>query len=270
MGTGYPGYTGVIPQSTALVSEVLRGNGYATSMFGKWHNTPEPDISPAGPFDRWPTGLGFEYFYGFNQGEAHQFYPTLYRDTNPVAPPKPPEEGYHLTEDLTDEAISRVNNVRAANPDKPWFAYFSTGAVHAPHHVLTDWQGRYAGRFDHGWDREREIVHGRQLEMGVIPQGTEPHGNPTGTQHDSLRAESGRQAGSNGPRLLQAPSINGSSIPRADRCCVPDSRRQSCSGGRNTTEGTEDTEEDAIEPVLESEAVNNRFKTCEQSTPRPS
>ena len=82
MGTGFPGYTGIIPRSTALVSEMLRGNGYATAMFGKWHNTPEPDISPAGPFDRWPTGLGFEYFYGFNQGETHQYYPVLYRNTD--------------------------------------------------------------------------------------------------------------------------------------------------------------------------------------------
>ena len=135
MGTGYPGYTGIIPRSTALVSQTLRDNGYATSMFGKWHNTPEPDISPAGPFDRWPTGLGFDYFYGFNQGETHQYYPTLYRNTVPVPQPKSPEQGYHFTEDITDEAIAWTRNVRAADRDKPWFCYFSTGAVHAPHHA---------------------------------------------------------------------------------------------------------------------------------------
>ncbi len=172
MGTGYPGYTGIIPRSCALISQVLRDNGFATSMFGKWHNTPEGDISPAGPFDRWPTGLGFDYFYGFNQGEAHHFYPTLYRNTVPVEASKTPEEGYHLTEDMTDEAISWIRNTRAASPEKPWFCYFSTGAVHAPHHVPKDWQGKYKGKFDHGWDRQREITHAKQMEMGIIPKGT--------------------------------------------------------------------------------------------------
>jgi arylsulfatase len=172
MGTGYPGYTGIIPRSTALVSEILGQSGFATAMFGKWHNTPEPDISPAGPFDRWPTGLGFDYFYGFNQGEAHHFYPTLYRNTVPVEAPATPEEGYHLTEDLTDEAITWIRNIDAADPDKPWFVYFSTGAVHAPHHVPPDWQGRYEGKFDQGWDRQRELTHAKQLELGIIPEGT--------------------------------------------------------------------------------------------------
>jgi arylsulfatase A-like enzyme len=178
MGTGFPGYTGVIPQSTAFVSKILSDNGYATSMFGKWHNTPEPDISPAGPFNRWPTGLGFDYFYGFNQGEAHQFYPTLYRNTTPVAPPKTPDEGYHFTDDMTDETISWIRNTRAADRDKPWFVYFSTGAVHAPHHVPEDWRGKYKGKFDHGWDKQRELTHARQLEKGTIPQGTKLTARP--------------------------------------------------------------------------------------------
>ncbi|QDV34088.1 Arylsulfatase [Tautonia plasticadhaerens] len=172
MGTGYPGYTGIIPRSTALLPKILGENGFATAMFGKWHNTPEPEISPAGPFDRWPTGLGFDEFYGFNQGEAHQFYPTLYRNTVPVEPPSTPEQGYHLTEDLVDEAIAWTRNIDAADPDKPWFAYFSTDAVHAPHHVPADWRGPYKGKFDHGWDRQRELTHARQLELGMIPPGT--------------------------------------------------------------------------------------------------
>lgn len=173
LGTGYPGYTGIIPRSTALVSETLKDNGYATAMFGKWHNTPEQDISPAGPFDRWPTGLGFDYFYGFNQGEAHQYYPTLYRNTVHVDPPATPEEGYHFTADMTDEAIAWTRNVRAANPEKPWFVYFSTGAVHAPHHVPPEWRAKFKGKFDYGWDKQRELTHAKQLEMGVIPAGTQ-------------------------------------------------------------------------------------------------
>ncbi|MFN9720666.1 MAG: arylsulfatase [Planctomycetota bacterium] len=172
MGTGYPGYTGIIPRSTALVSEMLRDNGYATAMFGKWHNTPEPDISPAGPFDRWPTGLGFDYFYGFNQGETHQYYPTIYRNTTWVPQPKSPEDGYHFTADMTDEAIAWTRNIRAANPDKPWFNYFSTSGIHAPHHAPKEWREKYVGKFDHGWDRQRELTHAKQLEMGIIPKAT--------------------------------------------------------------------------------------------------
>ena len=172
MGTGYPGYTGIIPRSTALVSEMLRDNGYATGMFGKWHNTPEPDISPAGPFDRWPTGLGFDYFYGFNQGETHQYYPTIYRNTTWTPQPKTPEQGYHFTADMTDEAIAWTRNIRAADRDKPWFVYFSTSGVHAPHHAPKDYRDKYQGKFDHGWDRQRELTHAKQLEMGVIPKGT--------------------------------------------------------------------------------------------------
>ncbi len=172
MGTGYPGYTGIIPKSTALVSEILRDNGYATGMFGKWHNTPEPDISPAGPFDRWPSGLGFDYFYGFNQGETHQYYPTIYRNTSWVPPPKSPEQGYHFTTDMTDEAIAWTRNLRAADPDKPWFNYFSTSGVHAPHHAPKEWRDKYLGKFDDGWDKQRELTHAKQIAMGIIPKGT--------------------------------------------------------------------------------------------------
>ena len=172
MGTGYPGYTGIIPKSTAMVAEVLRDNGYATAMFGKAHNTPEPEISPAGPFDHWPTGQGFQYFYGFNQGETNQYYPTLYRDTTPVAQPKSAEDGYQFTEDMTDEAIAWTHNIRAADPDKPWFVYFSTAGVHAPHQSPKEWRDKYKGEFDYGWDKQREMTIAKQLEMGIIPKGT--------------------------------------------------------------------------------------------------
>jgi arylsulfatase A-like enzyme len=168
-GTGYPGYTGIIPRSCALVAETLRDNGYATGMFGKAHNTPEPEISPAGPFDRWPTGQGFEYFYGFNQGETSQYYPVLYRNTTPVNAPKSPEQGYHFTVDMADQAIAWTSNTRAANPTKPWFCYFSTGAAHAPHHAPKEWRDRYLGKFDHGWDRQREMTFEQQKRMRVIP-----------------------------------------------------------------------------------------------------
>jgi len=172
MGTGYPGYTGLIPRNTAVVAETLRCNGYATGMFGKWHNTGEPDISPAGPFDRWPTGLGFDFFYGFNQGETNQYYPVIYRNTTWVPQPKSPEQGYHFTADMTDEAIRWTQNVRAAGPDKPWFVYFSTSGVNARHHSPKEYREKYKGKFDHGWDKQRELTHAKQLEMGVIPKGT--------------------------------------------------------------------------------------------------
>jgi arylsulfatase len=172
MGTGYPGYTGIIPKSTATIAEILRDNGYATAMFGKAHNTPEPEISPAGPFHNWPTGQGFDYFYGFNQGETHQYYPTLYRNTTAVPQPKRPEQGYHFSADMSDEAIAWTGNVRSADPEKPWFVYFSTSGVHAPHHAPKEWREKYKGKFDHGWDKQRELTFAKQLEIGIIPKGT--------------------------------------------------------------------------------------------------
>lgn len=172
MGTGYPGYTGIIPKSTALVPKLLQGNGYATAMFGKWHNSPEPDINPAGPFDRWPTGLGFDYFYGFSQGETHQYYPILYRNTTAVDPPSTPEKGYHFANDMTNETINWINNVNAVHPDQPWFVYYSTGAAHAPHHAPKEWRDKYKGKFDQGWDKLREETFERQKKLGVIPADT--------------------------------------------------------------------------------------------------
>ena len=171
LGTGFPGYTGIVPNTTAGLPEMLRQNGYTTSGFGKWHNTPDVEITPSGPFDRWPSGKtwGFEYFYGFMNGETHQNYPVLYRNTTPVAQPKSPEEGYHITEDIVDDATAWLNQVNATNPKKPWFMYFSTGAIHGPHHTPKAYREKYKGKFDAGWDKYREETFARQKQLGVIP-----------------------------------------------------------------------------------------------------
>ena len=172
MATGYPGYCGIIPKGCATFAELLKQSGYACAWFGKNHNVPDNQTSPAGPFDNWPTNQGFDYFYGFIGGETDQFFPSLIRNTTPVEPPKTPEEGYQLTRDLADECIGWVHQQKAIAPDRPFMAYLSMGAAHAPHQPPLDWRGKNAGRFDMGWDKYRETVHDNQLKAGVIPAGS--------------------------------------------------------------------------------------------------
>src|SRR5882724_785191 len=169
---GYPGANGAIPFQNGFLSEMLLGHGYNTFALGKWHLTPAEQISAAGPYDRWPLGRGFERYYGFLSGDTSQYYPDLIYDTHQVAPPKTPEQGYHLTPDLVDTAISFVGDTKQLAPDKPFFLYFATGAQHAPHHVPKEWADKYKGKFDDGWDAYREKVFARQKELGVIPQNT--------------------------------------------------------------------------------------------------
>jgi len=178
--TGYPGYTSLWPKSAASVAEVLKDNGYNTAAFGKWHGTPVWQATPAGPFDRWPTGLGFEYFYGFVGAFDSQYYTRLYRDTTPVEPPKTPEQGYSLTEDLTNDAIRWLHRQDAAAPDKPFFLYFATGATHTPHQVPEKWVTPYRGKFDEGWDQLRAETYERQKKLGVIPANAEDTPRPKG------------------------------------------------------------------------------------------
>ncbi|MET0457531.1 MAG: arylsulfatase, partial [Mycobacterium sp.] len=167
--TAAPGYTSVLPNTKAPLALTLKLNGYSTAQFGKCHEVPVWQTSPAGPFTAWPTGGGgFEYFYGFIGGENNQWDPALYEGTTPIEPPKTPAEGYHLTEDLTDKAINWVGQQKALLPDKPFFMYFAPGATHAPHQVPREWIERYRGKFSHGWDRQREITFERQKELGVI------------------------------------------------------------------------------------------------------
>lgn len=172
MATGYPGYCGIIPKSCATFAELLKQTGYTCGWFGKNHNVPDNQTSPAGPFDNWPTNQGFDLFYGFIAGETDQFYPSLIRNTDPIEPPKRPEEGYQLTRDLAEQCMGWIRQQKAIAPDRPFLAYFSTGAAHAPHQPPLDWRGRNAGRFDMGWDEYRRIVHQNQLKLGIIPPGS--------------------------------------------------------------------------------------------------
>ena len=167
--TGFPGSNGMIPFENGFLSEILLKQGYNTYAVGKWHLTPAHQSSAAGPYDRWPLGRGFERFYGFLGGDTHQYYPELVYDNHQVEPEKTPEEGYHLTEDLVDKAVAFIADAKQVTPEKPFFLYFATGAMHAPHHVPQEWADKYKGQFDDGWDAYREKVFARQKEFGVIP-----------------------------------------------------------------------------------------------------
>ncbi len=167
--TGYPGGNGNIPFENGFLSEMLLQHGYNTYAIGKWHLTPSDQTSAAGPYDRWPLGRGFERFYGFLGGKTHQYYPELVYDNHTVEAEKTPEEGYHLTEDLVDKAISFIADSKQIAPDKPFFMYFCPGAMHAPHHVPKEWADRYKGKFDAGWESLREQIFKRQKQMGIVP-----------------------------------------------------------------------------------------------------
>lgn len=173
LANDWDGYSGHIPKSSATMAEVLRQYGYATAAWGKWHNTPAEETTKAGPFDRWPTGYGFEYFYGFLAGEASQYEPNLVRNTTVVLPPKTPEEGYHLSEDIADDAIGWLRDHKALAPDQPFFMYWATGALHGPHHIMKEWADKYAGAFDDGWDVYRERAFEGAKATGWVPQDAE-------------------------------------------------------------------------------------------------
>jgi arylsulfatase len=173
-GTGFPGYSGVIPASTATFAELLREYGYCNAWFGKNHNVPDWETSLVGPFDRWADGLGFDYFYGFVGGDTDQFHPALVENKKRMEPPTTNEDGspYHLTTDLADRAIRTMRASKAVAPQRPFFVYFSTGATHAPHQVPAAWIEKFRGQFDGGWDKYREDTFARQKQMGIIPANT--------------------------------------------------------------------------------------------------
>jgi arylsulfatase A-like enzyme len=186
----FPGYTARVPKTAATLPRLLRDAGYNTMAVGKWHLVPAGERSNAGPFDRWPLGFGFERYYGFLQGDTNHWSPNLVRDNHYVDPPRSPDEGYHLTEDLAETAIRLVTEQHEAAPERPFFLYFALGAMHAPHHVAPEWVEPYRGRFDSGWERWREEVFARQQELGVVPEGTELGPRPSWIQEwDSLSGE---------------------------------------------------------------------------------
>jgi arylsulfatase len=187
---GFPGSNGLIPFENGFLSEILLQHGYNTYAIGKWHLTPAEQTSAAGPYDRWPLGRGFERFYGFLGGDTHQYYPELVQDNGQVEPPATPEQGYHLTPDLVAKAKAMIADAKQVAPNKPFFMYFCTGAMHAPHHVPKQWSDNYKGQFDDGWDAYRERTFARQKQLGIIPEGTElSRHDPDVPDWDGLSAE---------------------------------------------------------------------------------
>jgi arylsulfatase A-like enzyme len=170
--TGYPGYDSVIGPESATIGTILKQNGYATSWFGKNHNTPSYQYSVAGPYDQWPIGMGFDYFYGFMGGETDQWTPYLFQNTTQIFPwtGKP---AYNLTTDLADEAIAHMKKLNASAPDKPFFVYYVPGGTHSPHQPTKEWIDKFKGKFDMGWNALREQIFANQKRLGVIPANTQ-------------------------------------------------------------------------------------------------
>lgn len=186
-----PGYSGRLPKSAALLPRILRDNGYNTMAVGKWHLTPQAEYSASGPFERWPLGVGFERYYGFLGAETNHWSPELVRDNSPIEVPQ--SEGYHLTEDLAEQAIAMIRNQQQSTPDKPFLCWIATGAAHAPHHVGRDWIEQYAGAFDDGWEVLREQTFGRQRDIGIIPSDTNLTPRPDWVQEWSALSDDVRR-----------------------------------------------------------------------------
>ena len=170
--TGFPNMRGGITPRAATMAEVLRQQGYATLAAGKWHLAPMEECTAAGPHTNWPLQKGFDRFYGFLNGETDQFYPELTQDNQHILPPRTPEEGYHLTEDLIDQSTTWIRDLVSVLPDRPFFLYLAFGAQHAPHHAPDSYLAKWRGRFDEGWDVHRAQWFARQIEMGIVPPDT--------------------------------------------------------------------------------------------------
>lgn len=191
-GIGYPGYNTLIPKSKRGLGDILKLNGYNTAWFGKNHNVPDWHSSQAGPFDLWPTGLGFEYFFGFIGGDTNQWAPAIVENTRPIEPPHD-DPDYNFDRDMADRCVKWLRMQHAVAPDKPFFAYYAPGTAHAPHHAPRDWIAKFKGQFDHGWDKQRELTLAKQKQIGVVPSNTELTARSKGiADWDSLNADEKR------------------------------------------------------------------------------
>ncbi len=188
-GVGYPGYNTLVPQSKRGLGDILKLNGYNTAWFGKNHNVPDWQTTQAGPFSLWPVGLGFEYFYGFVGGDSNQWSPALVENTKPIEPPHD-DPDYNFDRDMADKAINWLRMQHAVAPNKPFFAYYAPGTAHAPHHAPKEWIEKFKGKFDQGWDKQREITIAKQKAMGIIPENTKLTTRSEGIEAwDSLNAD---------------------------------------------------------------------------------
>ena len=169
---GFPGASGRIPPQAATIAHVLQDNGFSTYWLGKNHNVPEQDVASGASRQLWPLAMGFDRFYGFIGGETNQWYPDLTEDNRFIEPPYAPEQGYHLSKDLADQAIRFIRDQKGSNPSKPWFMWYNPGANHAPHHAPKEYIDKYKGKFDDGYEAYRTWVLARMIEKGVVPKGT--------------------------------------------------------------------------------------------------
>ena len=250
VGTGFPGYNTLMPKSCGTFAEVLRQNGYNTAWYGKNHNVPDWHTSQAGPFDLWPTGLGFEYFYGFIGGDTNQWAPAIFENTKPIEPPHDAKD-YFFDKDMADKAIDWIRLLHAVAPDKPFFVYYAPGTAHAPHHAPKEWIAKFKGQFDQGWDKVREETLARQKQLGIVPQDTKLTPRSDGhpglglarcRPEESLRAHDGGlcrgafatattrwAASSTRSRRWASSTTRWSSTSRATTARAPKAARRACS-----------------------------------------
>ena len=241
---GFPNASGTIPPENGMLSEILGERGWNTYMVGKWHLCPEDEMNLASTRRNWPSGRGFERWYGFLGAETNQWYPDLVYDNHLVDQPKSPEEGYHLTEDITDKAIEFIMDAKVVAPEKPFFLYYAPGACHAPHHAPKEWIDKFKGRFDMGYEAMREQTLARQKKLGLVPEDTElPPINPIGTPETRQGPTASRSRRSTSPgRGTRCPTTRSGCSPAWPRSTpgswpMPTTRSGGCSTSSRSTAG---------------------------------